>query len=83
VDAFGYEPEHLRATIATGVEAERQAEARAYYAALRASGNAPVDEKTLTTKAPKAKGAVAKKSTPSKSARTTGRGSAAKAARSR
>ncbi|MCU1507355.1 MAG: acyl-CoA dehydrogenase [Microbacteriaceae bacterium] len=55
VDAFGYEPEHLRATIATGVEAERQAEARAYYAALRASGNAPVDEKTVKTKAAKSR----------------------------
>jgi acyl-CoA oxidase len=46
VDAFGYEPEHLRATIATGVEAERQDEARAYYAAQRASGTAPVNEKS-------------------------------------
>ena len=46
VDAFGYEPEHLRATIATGVEAERQAEARAYYAEQRASGTAPVAEKS-------------------------------------
>jgi acyl-CoA oxidase len=70
VDAFGYEPEHLRATIATGVEAERQAEARAYYAALRASGNAPVDEKTLKT-------------TAAKGARTTGRGSVTTAAKSR
>ncbi|WP_349899825.1 acyl-CoA dehydrogenase family protein [Parafrigoribacterium soli] len=50
VDAFGYEPEHLRATIATGIEAERQDEARAYYAALRASGDAPVDEKSLKSK---------------------------------
>ncbi|CAB4898379.1 unannotated protein [freshwater metagenome] len=32
VDAFGYGPEHLRASIATGVEAERQEEARAYFA---------------------------------------------------
>jgi acyl-CoA oxidase len=50
VDAFGYAPEHLRATIATGVEAERQNEARAYYRDLRASGNAPVDEKSLKAK---------------------------------
>jgi acyl-CoA oxidase len=50
VDAFGYEPEHLRATIATGIEAERQDEARAYYAEQRASGTAPVDEKTLKPK---------------------------------
>jgi acyl-CoA oxidase len=50
VDAFGYEPEHLRATIATGAEAERQAEARAYYAEQRASGTAPVAEKSLRPK---------------------------------
>jgi len=50
VDAFGYEPEHLRATIATGIEAERQDEARAYYAEQRASGTAPIDEKTLKPK---------------------------------
>jgi acyl-CoA oxidase len=45
VDAFGYGPEHLRATIATGVERERQDEARAYHRAQRASGDAPVAEK--------------------------------------
>lgn len=45
VDAFGYEPEHVRAPIASGAEAERQAEAAAYYAELAASGNAPVPEK--------------------------------------
>jgi len=45
VDAWGYGPEHLRATIATGVEAERQEEAAAYYRAQRASGDAPVPEK--------------------------------------
>jgi acyl-CoA oxidase len=45
VDAFGYGPEHLRATIATGVEAERQNEAREYYREQRASGTAPVMEK--------------------------------------
>ncbi len=47
VDAFGYEQEHLRATISSGIEAERQEEAHEYYRALAASGNAPVDEKTL------------------------------------
>ena len=47
VDAFGYGPEHLRATIATGVEAERQDEARAYYRAQRASEDAPLAEKQL------------------------------------
>ena len=45
VDAFGYGPEHIRASIATGVEDDRQNEAASYYAALRASGNAPVPEK--------------------------------------
>ena len=45
VDAFGYGPEHLRAPIATGVEHERQEEARAYYRELRASGDAPITEK--------------------------------------
>ncbi|PVU83148.1 acyl-CoA dehydrogenase [Cellulomonas sp. WB94] len=47
VDAFGYGPEHLRSTIATGVEAERQDEARAYYRAQRASDDAPLAEKLL------------------------------------
>jgi acyl-CoA oxidase len=32
------------------VEGVRQDEARAHYAALRASGDAPVDEKTLKAK---------------------------------
>ncbi|MDF2849098.1 MAG: acyl-CoA dehydrogenase, partial [Oerskovia sp.] len=45
VDAFGYGPEHVRASIATGVEDDRQNEAAAYYEALKASGNAPVPEK--------------------------------------
>lgn len=47
VKAFGYGPEHLRATIATGIERERQDEARDYYRNLRASSEAPLDEKTL------------------------------------
>ncbi len=50
VAAFGLTPELLRAPIASGVEQTRQDEARAYYAALRASGEAPVDEKTLKQK---------------------------------
>jgi acyl-CoA oxidase len=49
-EAFGFAPEHLRASIATGAEGIRQNEARAHYAALRASGDAPVDEKTLKVK---------------------------------
>ncbi|GAA4419032.1 acyl-CoA dehydrogenase [Georgenia halophila] len=47
VDAFGYSPEHLRATIATGIEQERQEEARAYLRRRRASGQEPVNEKVL------------------------------------
>ncbi|MFT4258552.1 acyl-CoA dehydrogenase [Microbacterium sp.] len=47
VDAFGYEPEHLRAPIASGAEKVRQDEARAYYAELEASGTAPIPEKKL------------------------------------
>ncbi|MEP7765514.1 acyl-CoA dehydrogenase [Sanguibacter sp. 25GB23B1] len=51
VDAFGYGPEHVRATVVTGVEKERQDEAREYYRALRASGDEPVSEKSLKAKA--------------------------------
>ncbi|WP_104091537.1 acyl-CoA dehydrogenase [Arthrobacter sp. GMC3] len=51
VDAFGYGPEHLRATIATGIERERQDEARDYYRKKRASSDGPVDEKVLIQKA--------------------------------
>jgi len=47
VDAFGFAPEHVRAPIASGAERERQNEARAYYAALAASGDAPAAEKSL------------------------------------
>jgi acyl-CoA oxidase len=47
VDAFGYGPEHLRASIASGAEQKRQDEARAYYREQRASGTAPVMEKSL------------------------------------
>ena len=47
VDAFGYSQDHLRATIASGAERERQNEARDYYAAQRASGTAPTPEKPV------------------------------------
>lgn len=47
VDAFGYTDAHLRAKIASGVEAERQQEAAAYHEQLRASGEAPKDERDL------------------------------------
>ncbi|GAA1647165.1 acyl-CoA dehydrogenase family protein [Georgenia ruanii] len=47
VEAFGYTPAHLGATIATGAEAERQREAREYFRRLRAAGLEPVNEKEL------------------------------------
>ncbi|TFD69778.1 acyl-CoA dehydrogenase [Cryobacterium ruanii] len=47
VNAFGYSQDHLRATIASGIEAERQTEARDYYADQRASGVAPAAEKLV------------------------------------
>lgn len=59
VDAFGYGPEHLRAPIASGIEQERQDEARAYYAEQRASGTAPLDEKVLAKQAAKVAKAAA------------------------
>lgn len=46
VDAFGYGPELVRAKIASGAEAERQNEARAYYAERRAAGTLPTPEKS-------------------------------------
>ncbi|WP_437582789.1 acyl-CoA dehydrogenase family protein [Paramicrobacterium sp. CJ85] len=55
VKAFGFEEAHLRAPIATSGEYERQEEARAYYVALRESGEAPVDEKTLRAREKAAK----------------------------
>ncbi|WP_298863044.1 acyl-CoA dehydrogenase [uncultured Microbacterium sp.] len=60
VGAFGYEPEHVRATIASGIEQQRQDEARAHYAALKASGEAPLSEKELR-RAEKAAAAKAQK----------------------
>ncbi|MCU1438745.1 MAG: acx2 [Naasia sp.] len=50
VGAFGLAPEHVRAEVASGAERVRQDEARAYYAALEASGTAPVLEKKLPQK---------------------------------
>ncbi|WP_127818434.1 acyl-CoA dehydrogenase family protein [Microbacterium sp. CPCC 204701] len=50
VEAYGFEPEHVRAPIASGAERERQDEAREYYRRLAASGEAPVSEKSLTKK---------------------------------
>lgn len=45
VDAFGYNQQHLRMDITSGIEYERQEEAKDYYSKLRASGDAPVPEK--------------------------------------
>lgn len=50
VDAFAFEPEHVRAPIASGAEQARQDEAREHYAALVASGEGPVSEKSLKKK---------------------------------
>ena len=50
VDAFAFEPEHVRAPIASGAEKQRQDEAREHYRALAASGQAPVSEKSLKKK---------------------------------
>ena len=50
VDAFGFAPEHVRAPIASGAEQERQDAAAAHFAAERASGTAPVSEKSLQKK---------------------------------
>jgi acyl-CoA oxidase len=47
VDAYGFAPQHVRAPIASGAERERQEEAASYYAALAASGDAPISEKSL------------------------------------
>ncbi|MGO1768598.1 MAG: acyl-CoA dehydrogenase family protein [Microbacterium sp.] len=44
VDAFAYEPEHVRAPIATGAERQRQDEAAAHYARQAESGEAPRKE---------------------------------------
>lgn len=61
VEAFGYEQVHLRAEISSGIEAERQEAARDYYRRLRASSEAPVDEKKLKASAGRS-GASGKKS---------------------
>jgi len=50
VNAFGFEPEHVRAAIASGAERERQDEAAEYFRGRRAAGTEPVPEKSLTAK---------------------------------
>lgn len=47
IDSFGLDDGLVRATIATGVEQQRQDEARAYYRKQRASGDAPIAEKAM------------------------------------
>ena len=47
VDSFGLDRDMVRATICTGVESARQDEAREYFRQQRASGDAPISEKTL------------------------------------
>src|SRR5699024_2471869 len=61
VDAFGYGHEHRRATISTGIEAQRQAEAADYYRRARAKQDYPVDEKQLRKAAKQKAKAAAKK----------------------
>lgn len=51
VEAFGLTPELLRAEIATGIEAERQQEARNWVATQKEAGNWPVHEKELRARA--------------------------------
>jgi acyl-CoA oxidase len=53
VNAFGHSPAHVRAPIASGAELARQTEARAYHAAQRAAGTAPLDEKAPASKGSK------------------------------
>ncbi|MDO5634202.1 MAG: acyl-CoA dehydrogenase [Micrococcus sp.] len=54
VEAFGLEQEHLRMELVTTAEHERQEEAHAHYERLRASGEAPQDERVLRAQAKKA-----------------------------
>ncbi|MDT0156113.1 acyl-CoA dehydrogenase [Microbacterium sp. ARD32] len=61
VQAFGFEPEHVRAPIASGIEQQRQDEARAHYAALAADGTAPISEKELRRRAKRDEAELRKK----------------------
>ncbi|MEG9248137.1 acyl-CoA dehydrogenase [Arthrobacter sp. Soc17.1.1.1] len=58
VEAFGYGPEHLRSVVAGGAEQQRQEEAAEYLRRRRASGDAPIDEKTLLAREAKEKKAT-------------------------
>ncbi|UFU02657.1 acyl-CoA dehydrogenase family protein [Ruania suaedae] len=46
VEAFGYTDKHVGAVIGSGVEGQRQREAREYYRRRRAAGQEPVSEKS-------------------------------------
>lgn len=50
VDSFGIDGELLRVTAATGIEQTRQDESREYFRAQRASGSAPISEKSIKAK---------------------------------
>ena len=47
VDSFGYAEDHIRMEVASGAEQQRQDEASEHYRRLRASADAPVEEKVL------------------------------------
>ncbi|MDZ5077971.1 acyl-CoA dehydrogenase [Nesterenkonia sp. HG001] len=47
VDSFGYTADHVRMEVASGAEQERQDEAMEHHRVLRASSEAPIDEKIL------------------------------------
>ena len=69
VEAFGYGDDHRRATISTGIEAERQAEAADYYRHSRAQSDYPLQEKQLRKAAKAARKAAEKDSRKAKSGR--------------
>ena len=66
VTAYGYTDAHVRAPIATGAERARQEEARAHYAAQRADGSAPLDEKQILADRKAAEKATRKAASPKK-----------------
>src|SRR5699024_3113606 len=76
VDAFGYGHEHRRATISTGIEAQRQAEGADYCRRTRAKQAYPADEKELRKAAKQKAKAAAKqaesRATPAAGARGLG-----------
>ena len=69
VEAFGYGDDHRRATISTGIEAERQNEAAEYFRRSRAQEDFPVEEKQLRKAAKAAKKAAEKENRKVKASR--------------